>query len=137
MSTIQSFILIDDDPFNNVICSMVIEQSIGKADIKSFEVAEEGLLHIGNFNKDHEPAILFLDINMPGMTGWEFLERFEKFGDHIKEKISIYILSSSIDERDKDKATFSKYISGFISKPLRQQTVFTIAGISQQSVSVF
>jgi CheY-like chemotaxis protein len=117
---------VDDDPFNNMICSMVIEDALGDAEIKAFTKPEEGLEFIRENVK--EPTVLFLDINMPMLTGWEFLERYETFSDEIKMYTSIYMLSSSLDSRDKDKAKTNKYVQGFISKPLDFETVISIAG---------
>jgi len=57
------------------------------------------------------------------------MEQYEKFSEEVKNQISIYILSSSVDPRDKDKAEANKYIKGFISKPLEEETVLSIAEI--------
>ena len=130
MSTIRKYILVDDDPFNNIISSMEIESALGEVDIKTFEVPEEGLAFIQNeYIKNLLPTILFLDINMPTLTGWEFMEQYEKFSEEVKKQISIYILSSSVDPRDKDKAKANKYIKGFISKPLESETILSLAGV--------
>jgi len=116
---------VDDDPFNNTICRMIIEDALGEVEIEEFTKPEEGLLFIQENIKG--PSILFLDINMPTLTGWEFLEQYEKFSEEVKMHVSIYILSSSLDWRDKDKANANKYVKGFISKPLEFETVISIA----------
>jgi response regulator RpfG family c-di-GMP phosphodiesterase len=131
MSAIRKYIIIDDDPFNNILCKMQIEITLGDVDIKIFEIPEEGLAFIQNdYIKSIEPIILFLDINMPTLSGWEFMEEYEKFGDEVKEQIRIFILSSSVDPRDKDKAEANKYIKGFISKPLDRETILAITSVS-------
>lgn len=128
MNTVQKYILVDDDTFNNIISNMEIESALGEVDIKTFEIPEEGLAFIQNeYSKSLMPAILFLDINMPTLTGWEFMEQYEKLNEEIKNQISIYILSSSVDPRDKDKAEANKYIKGFISKPLQSEVILSIA----------
>jgi response regulator RpfG family c-di-GMP phosphodiesterase len=126
MSTELKYIIMDDDPFNNTICAMILEDALGEVEIKEFTKPEKGLLFIQENVKS--PTILFLDINMPTLTGWEFLEQYEKFSEEVKMHISIYILSSSLDWRDKDKAKANKYVKGFISKPLEFETVISIAG---------
>jgi response regulator RpfG family c-di-GMP phosphodiesterase len=126
MSTDLKYIIVDDDPFNNMICSMVIEDALGEADINAFTKPEEGLQFIKENIKG--PTILFLDINMPTLSGWEFLEQYDAFSEQIKTHTSIYILSSSLDRRDKNRATTNKYVQGFISKPLDVETITAIAG---------
>jgi response regulator RpfG family c-di-GMP phosphodiesterase len=118
------YVAVDDDAFNNMLCSMVIEDTLGAVDIKTFTKPEEGLAYLENVES---PTVLFLDINMPTLTGWEFLELYEKVSEKVKRYLSIYILSSSLDQRDKNKANANKYVKGFISKPLDFDTVTLIA----------
>ena len=126
MSTDLKYIIVDDDPFNNTIYSIIIKTALGEVDIKTFTQPEEGLKFIQNkYVQSH--TILFLDLNMPTLTGWEFLEEYEKFNEELKKQISIYLLTSSIDQRDKDKAKDNVYVKGFISKPLDSKTVISIA----------
>ena len=107
---------------------MVIGDAMGEVDINAFTKPTEGLEFIENkYSKSSTQTILFLDINMPGMDGWEFLEEYEKFSDDLKKQISIYMLSSSVDHRDKNKADAYKDVKGFISKPLTVETIILIA----------
>ena len=115
MNTELKYVAVDDDSFNNMLCSMIIEDTLGEVDITTFTKPEEGLAFIENVKS---PTILFLDINMPTLTGWEFLEQYEKFSEKVKMYVSIYILSSSLYQRDKDRANQNKHVKGFISKPL-------------------
>ena len=127
MSAIQKYILVDDDPFNNIISRIEIESILSEVDIKVFEIPEEALAFIQNeYIKSMMPTILFLDINMPTLTGWEFMEEYEKFSEGVKKQISIYILSSSVDPRDTDKAKTNKHIKGYISKPLQGEVVLSL-----------
>ena len=129
MSTIRKYILIDDDELNNLLCSMAIEEALGEAiDIKLFTVPEKGLEFIQNeYVNTLEPTILFLDINMPSMTGWEFMEEYENLSELVKSQICVYILSSSVDHRDIDMAEANKNVKGFLSKPLEQDTILNVA----------
>lgn len=124
MNTDLKYVAVDDDSFNNMLCSMIIEDTLGEVDITTFTKPEEGLAYIENVKS---PTILFLDINMPTLTGWEFLERYEKFSEKVKMFVSIYILSSSLYQRDKDRANQNKHVKGFISKPLESETITLIA----------
>ena len=130
MKTNRKYIIVDDDPFNNIICKMMMHNTLGGVDIKTFEKPEEGLAFIKNeCAKSSTPTVLFLDTNMPTLTGWEFMEQYEKFNEEVKNQISVYIVSSSLDPRDIDKANGNKYIKGFISKPLNREMILSIAGV--------
>src|SRR5580765_8246825 len=114
MKTDIRFIVIDDDPINNFLCNIILKKLLGTPDFQSFTIPEKGLMFIEKELAGDKPVILFLDINMPGMTGWDVLERFALLSDNIKSLVKIYILSSSVDERDKEKASKNPYVSGYI-----------------------
>jgi response regulator RpfG family c-di-GMP phosphodiesterase len=127
MMTNRKYIIVDDDPFNNILSNLALEAAFGAVDIKTFSRPEEGLAYIaGHYPERPEPTILFLDINMPTLTAWEFLEEFEKFSTKVKEQFQVYILSSSVDHRDKDKAIKNKLVRGFISKPLEKEAILEL-----------
>src|SRR5690606_22351344 len=115
------FLIVDDDVINNKLCGFTITRVFGGVEVKSFTEPEEALLALQTYYTNHtakEPVILFLDINMPSMTGWEFLDEFKKLEKFEHESFSIYIVSSSVDLRDKQKADEDPLVRGFISKPL-------------------
>jgi CheY-like chemotaxis protein len=62
--------------------------------------------------------MILLDVNMPQMNGWDFLEEYEKLPLQAIAKTKVYIVSSSINNRDIEKSKTYKTVSGFISKPL-------------------
>ena len=126
MNVTTRFIVIDDDDFNNKICSVTIEKIAQDANIKTFLNPTEGFAHIvSEYSKtDHAAtAVVFLDINMPVMNGWEFLARFDELDEFIKNRIKIYILSSSVDKRDIERAKANKNVVHYLIKPLTKETI--------------
>lgn len=120
MQNIPDFILFDDDHVNNTLCYITIRNTFKGASIKTFTVPKKGLQYISTeyHNKPGKSAILFLDINMAGITCWEFLENFEKFDEKIKDKFKIYILTASFSPVDKERAASNKNVVDYIEKPL-------------------
>ena len=134
MEAHSNFLVIDDDLVNNLICKLTIEQALGKVNIKTFDVPEKGLTYIQNEYidcKDNIPIVFFLDINMPTMSGWEFLEQFEDFPEETKKCFIIYILSSSVDERDIKRAEQNKNVKAFLTKPLSVEVINKVAREAQ------
>lgn len=117
---IPAFIVIDDDPVNNLICSKNIKRLYTTADIKTFTKPQSGLDYIAtNYSgAASNKTVLFLDINMPILSGWDVLARFTDFPDEVKTQFTIYILSSSIATEDKTRANECNLVTGFIEKPL-------------------
>ena len=116
--------IIDDDPLNNVLCKMVIRRMHPDAQIKLFNRPNLALESIQQeYGKEDSdlPTIMFLDINMPYMNGWDFLEEFTKFEDSIKEQFSIYIFTSSIDDNERSRAKSNPLVVDFLSKPLNNE----------------
>jgi two-component SAPR family response regulator len=125
------FLVIDDDALSNRICEFLITSKavFASATIQCFTIPEEGLEYIKHhYVKANAPlTILLLDINMPAINGWEFLEIFGDLDVSIKEHIKIYIFSSSVNVRDKEIAGLNKHVIDYIVKPLTKEKVKNIA----------
>ncbi|MEP1032127.1 response regulator [Ekhidna sp.] len=113
-------LLIDDDPMINFLNKIIIEKSNIGAKISEITQAEHALkeISVGNLN----PSLILLDLNMPVMDGWEFVEQFEKLSNR-SLGAKIIILSSSINPSDKEKASSLSTISDFYSKPLSLEMI--------------
>jgi two-component SAPR family response regulator len=121
----KNFIVVDDDSVNNLICRKVIKNVFPEAEVLAFTNPEKTLLYIkSNYAYSFgKTTILLLDINMPILSGWDFLEEFEGFDPNIKEQLKIYMLSSSTDQLDKDRANENKNVYGYIEKPLTKEII--------------
>lgn len=107
--------LVDDDPINNLINKRLLTKTGISDRIKEFLGGEDAFERI----KELEPSdslLILLDINMPVMNGWEFLDHYLELFPHRKDKI--VILSSSIDFQDRQRANGYTIVSGFLEKPL-------------------
>lgn len=87
--------------------------------------ALEELIKLKNNNEDL-PSIILLDINMPIMDGWEFLNEFRKLSANITNKISVYIISSSIASEDIEKSKTFPEIIDYFTKPIELDTLVSI-----------
>jgi CheY-like chemotaxis protein len=113
-------LIIDDDEINNFIAAKLIDKIPPSARVSTCLNGEEGIEYIkSRLNKQQElPDIIFLDINMPVMNGWEFLEEYATLISEINKKIVINMLSSSVYNDDISKSKTYPTVNKFISKPL-------------------
>ncbi len=113
----KKVLLIDDDEINNEL-NQIILQKFGYAE--EAVVCENGqvaLDYLTSIAPEALPEVIFLDLRMPVMDGFQFLEAAQKVSDDLTKKISIYILTSSKNQQDMDKAK-SFEVAGYITKPL-------------------
>lgn len=128
------FIIIDDDKISNLLCRISIKSSFPESNITAFSLPDEGLAYIADVYSNvvnKAPIILLLDINMPVWSGWEFLENFEKL-ENLRTAFNIYIMSSSIDENDVERAEANKNVIGYIKKPFTKAWLAEIAEAYQR-----
>jgi CheY-like chemotaxis protein len=131
MKSPGQFVLIDDDPMNNLISKLTIEMTLGQTDVRAFVNPENALEFFQNeFSTNQDAyALLLLDIHMPSMSGWEFLEMFDNLSFEVKDRVKICILSSSIDDRDKERSYANKNVVDFLVKPLTDKDILRISSM--------
>ena len=118
--------LVDDDEINNFITVKLIKKAYPDAVLSAFlngHLAIDKLKNIITNNPENIPDFILLDINMPVMNGWEFLEEYKVLNIDADKKITIYILSSSVFSNDIDKAKSYESVANFISKPLNLESI--------------
>ncbi len=133
---IQHYLVVDDDSTSNLLCKLIIQKFDAKSIVASYLRPEEALEYIiEKYSKTNKsiPTILFLDVNMPTMTGFEFLDRFLNFNPEIQQEFTIYILSSSMEDFSSEREKYPS-IAGFLSKPL---LVSHLKEIHQQKIKIF
>ncbi|WP_458628930.1 response regulator [Winogradskyella sp. PC D3.3] len=132
MTKIDLACIIDDDPIFIFGAKRMMELSDFCNSFMIFKNGEEAITHLKPImkNGDAVPDIILLDINMPIMDGWEFLDAFVTIASH--KTTTIYIVSSSIDPVDLERAKRYDNVSNYIIKPISLET---LKGLLQESTT--
>jgi CheY-like chemotaxis protein len=116
---------VDDDPITLMLCKKVISKTLFSNEIITAQNGEQALDYFDEIknsnikNNNHKlPQLIFLDLNMPVMGGWEFLECFSSSEYSDFSAIKVIILSSTIDPEDLEKAKKYPMVIDFLSKPI-------------------
>ena len=128
MNKIDTVCIIDDDGLYTMLLKKKLEKMGLCQNVQSYANGENAILTIKKSldSNGHLPDVILLDINMPVMNGWEFMEEFVKLLPEIDKKITIYISSSSIAIEDKMKATTYQAIQSYLTKPIENDTLINI-----------
>ncbi|TWR30442.1 response regulator [Mucilaginibacter pallidiroseus] len=117
----KTCLLIDDNYIDNFVTRKILESGNFAETIVVHQSPTEAIEALQNGSV--VPDVIFLDIRMPQMSGFEFLHEFEKIHMENKEAVKIFMLSSSLDPTDMSKSTQNKYVAQFIHKPLTHQAL--------------
>ncbi len=120
MASYKTCLLIDDNYIDNFVTSRLLESCkfaesvvVRQSSAEAIEALRDGLL---------TPDVIFLDLRMPVMDGFQFLQEYEKL-DINKDNIKVFMLSSSLDPADLRRSNSNKYITQFVHKPLTKKVL--------------
>ncbi|NRT15649.1 CheY-like chemotaxis protein [Flavobacterium sp. 28A] len=120
----KSILLVDDDHIANFVNSKMILKNGICDSVASKICGREALSYL--YDDNNVPSLIILDVNMPQMTGFDFLDQYYSYGFN-KNNTSIMMLSSSFLEQDKTTAKKYDKVVQFLTKPLNEQTLQEIA----------
>lgn len=118
--------IIDDDTIYTKLLIRLLKLKKLCSRILVFKNGKEAIEFFQNLSPkerlENTPELIFLDINMPVMNGWEFLNEFKNIRANIDNKLLLYVVSSSIDPMDYQKAKEIEIVDGYLSKPVSMET---------------
>jgi len=127
---LNCILLIDDDEPTNFISNIELEEADCTNHIQIADSGKKALSYLSSSspinNTDNElpyPELIFLDINMPAMNGWEFLDKLKELKTDKEPEIIIIMLTTSINPDDKLKAEKIPLVAGFENKPLTSEII--------------
>lgn len=124
MPKVNSVLLIDDDPINNFLNAELVKK-LGVSEDINIAINGSQALQFIEERKENCPNLIFLDLNMPAIDGFEFLEIFLKMDIPEKSKVVILILTTSTNTRDLERIKhYGNY--EFLSKPLKEEKLAEI-----------
>lgn len=118
---LNCILLIDDDELTNLINKMIIEKADCAEKTISVQSGRAALDYLNSKEDDELPNLILLDINMPAMNGWEFIEKYRKTQKPQLKQAVVIILTTSSDPKEEEKAKSMPEINGFKNKPLTHQ----------------
>lgn len=127
MNEMPHILLIDDDDIFIFLTSKVLTNTGLTGTIDICRSATDAVAFLNNYlHTEGIPDIIFLDLNMPGMDGWEFLKNYQLLLPRLKKVPLLYVISSSIAEDDYEKAMRTNGVDGYLSKPLQVSELKTL-----------
>lgn len=117
---LNCILLVDDDQPTNFFNEIVIKKSCYTDQVYAVQTGMEALEFLKSRQNGvyPQPDLILLDVNMPAMNGWEFLEEYKSLPKEQRGNIVVVMLTTSLNPDDKSKASTINEISGFKSKPL-------------------
>jgi len=121
----SQFIIIEDNLIDQFVTKKLLKKGLDINPVCIANNGKEGMNWLLK-NKNPNPLIILLDIQMPIMNGFEFLEEFDRLPENVKERIEIFVLSSTLDSDEIKKVKENKYVSDFWNKPFRLEILKSV-----------
>lgn len=122
-------LLIDDDEATNFYHKLILEDACAGVHVQSVTSAHEGLDFLqskGAYADSPQPGIIFLDINMPGMTGWDFLEAYKNLSQEVHQRAVVAMLTTSVNPDDRERGEKIPAVREFVHKPLTPEAFWKV-----------
>ena len=122
MGKLEKACIIDDDPIHQYGMKLLMRKLEFSKEILVFHDGQEAIDSLLDMLHAEAtlPMVIFLDLNMPIKDGWGFLDDFVKIPHHNREKVTIYVVSSSINPSDQERAKKYEVVSNYIVKPINE-----------------
>ncbi|WP_299319940.1 response regulator [uncultured Maribacter sp.] len=122
MNTKPNILLVDDDELYLYLMEKTIHQISKELVVSTFTDGEQAVEYIAKCTEEQVelPEVIFLDINMPFLDGWGFLNEFKKLKPKIINNINIYMVSSSMRDSDVKRASNFEELTGYVVKPVNK-----------------
>ncbi len=120
--------LVDDDAIFRTCAKIILKEEGFAGRLRDFQDARNTLTYLSQAMGGHieAPDIILLDINMPQMTAWQFLDQYKDLPEAFRKEIRVFILTSSIDPRDMQRSLNFKEVKGYLPKPLTEKEISQI-----------
>lgn len=125
----KKVLIVDDNEIDRYIASRVIKKSGFAEEVILKESAQTALNYLESLKDTPReiPTLIFLDIRMPEVDGFGFLEGYEKLSESVRKNCIIMMLSTSLNPDDHERAKSSRYVNRFLNKPLDREKLEIIS----------
>ena len=123
---LNKILLVDDNEADNYLHKLIISEAEVAESVVDQPDGKAALEYLEKGADQLPPDLIFLDINMPRMNGWEFLEAYAQVPDELQSAVVIVMLTTSVFSKDRERAERLPNFSGFLSKPLTEEDLLKV-----------